>query len=242
MSHAWPERLWLVRHGESTGNVANAQAYSTGAEQLDLDLADPEVPLTELGRRQARALGQRLAEELPAGPDLCLASTYRRTRQTAREVLAAAGWDDVPLRLDERLRDREQGILDRLTQRGIKARFPEEARRRAALGKFYYRPPGGESWADVALRIRSLLQDLRVDHTGQRVLLVTHDVPILVTRYVVEGLSVDDAVRLSGQVPNCGLTEYRPDRPGGLCLERFADVTPVDEDADTPVTAHGERP
>lgn len=240
MSAGWPDRLWLVRHGESTGNVANAQAYASGAEQLDLDLADADVPLTALGEQQAAALGQRLARDLPTPPDVCIASTYRRAADTARALIAAAGWGGVPLLFDERLRDREQGVLDRLTQRGIRARFPEEAERRARLGKFHFRPPGGESWADVTLRVRSLLTDLRLDRSGQRVLLVTHDVPILVTRYVLEGLSPQDVVRLSGNVPNCGLTEYAPQAATGLCLERFADVTPVEDAA--PVTRHGERP
>ena len=75
-------------------------------------------------------------------------------------------------RLDERLRDRELGILDRLTSAGVEARFLEEGERRRWLGKFYYRPPGGESWADVVLRLRSLLADLDREHPGQEVLLV----------------------------------------------------------------------
>ena len=44
-----------------------------------------------------------------------------------------------------------------MTRSGIREQYPEEAQRRDLLGKFYYRPPGGESWADVALRVRSLL-------------------------------------------------------------------------------------
>ena len=44
-----------------------------------------------------------------------------------------------------------------MTGAGIREQYPDEAQRRDLLGKFYYRPPGGESWADVALRIRSLL-------------------------------------------------------------------------------------
>ncbi len=58
-------------------------------------------------------------------------------------------------------------MLDRLTRRGIEARHPEEAELRRRLGKFYHRPAGGESWADVALRVRSALTDLdRVEDGG----------------------------------------------------------------------------
>ena len=61
--------------------------------------------------------------------------------------------------VDERLRDRELGILDALTAHGVDVRLPAEAARRRWLGKFYYRPPGGEAWTDVALRLRSFLRD-----------------------------------------------------------------------------------
>jgi len=61
---------------------------------------------------------------------------------------------DAPrARYDERLRDRDQGILEFLTRRAIITSYPAEAERRGRLGDFYYRPPGGESWADVALRL-----------------------------------------------------------------------------------------
>ena len=61
------------------------------------------------------------------------------------------------MRTDERLRERDFGAFDGMTGAGIREQYPDEAKRRDLLGKFYYRPPGGESWADVALRIRSLL-------------------------------------------------------------------------------------
>jgi broad specificity phosphatase PhoE len=236
----WPRELILVRHGESIGNIANARAYAAGAQTLDLDLPDPQVPLSDLGVRQAVALGERLGAAGPP-PEVCVVSPYLRTTQTADHLLAAAGWEAVRRVGDERLRDREQGIADRLTIHGLRARLPEEAARRAFLGKFFYRPPGGESWADVALRIRALVADLRADHAGERVLLVTHDVPILITRYVIESLTPAEALTLSGQVVNCGLTAYAG-LGDHMLLERFNDATPVVTDDDAAVTTHGERP
>jgi len=113
----------------------------------------------------------------------------------------------------------------------------EEAERRAHLGKFWYRPPGGESWADVAQRVRDVLRDLRLDHAGRHLLVVSHDVPILMHRYVLEALTPEEAVGLSGQVRNCALTVYRG-RAHGMDLEVFNDVTPVEEDPEATVTAH----
>ena len=235
---SWPASLTFVRHGESLGNLANEHAYATKAEMLDLAVNDPSVELSDLGVRQAQALGKRFGD-LPSSeqPTAVVVSSYVRAQQTADHILATAGLEHLPRDSDERLRDREQGMLDRLTWYGVRTRYPEEAERRAYLGKFWYRPPGGESWADVGLRLRHVLRDIRTDYPGEHVLVVSHDVPILMARYVLESLTPQEAVALSGQVVNCGMTVYRSaaDR---LSLEVFNDATPVEEDAEATVTAH----
>ena len=68
-------------------------------------------------------------------------------------------------------------------------------------------------------------------------LVVSHDVPILIARYVLESLTPQEAVALSGQVVNCGMTTYTRSE-NGLELAVFNDATPVEEDADAAVTAH----
>lgn len=73
-----------------------------------------------------------------------LASPYLRAYRTAEITLRTAGLSSVPLRIDERLREREFGVLDRLTHRGIERELPEQAALRRAVGKFYHQPPGGE--------------------------------------------------------------------------------------------------
>ncbi|WP_127128168.1 histidine phosphatase family protein [Georgenia sp. SYP-B2076] len=180
--------LLLVRHGESAGNVAANRATSSGAETIEVPARDADVELSENGTEQARALGAWL-RDLPAGrtPQAVWSSPYRRASDTARTALGEAGLD-LPVHLDERLRDRDLGITDTLTWAGVQARYPEEARRREWLGKFYHRPPGGESWADVALRVRAVLADLERQESHERLMVTCHDVVILVFRYVCEGL------------------------------------------------------
>jgi probable phosphoglycerate mutase len=189
------ELAWLgvVRHGQSTANARAEAAERAGLEVIDIAERDPDVPLTGLGREQAAAVGRWLAG-LPAArrPATAVVSTYVRARQTAEIALEGAG---LPVRYDERLRDPELGVLDQLTARGVAARLPGEARRRQRLGRLYYRPPGGESWADVLLRLRSVLRDLRAAHPGGRVLLVAHDAIVLLLRYLVEDL--DEAALLA---------------------------------------------
>jgi broad specificity phosphatase PhoE len=183
-----PTRLILVRHGQSEGNVAAEAAHRDDLERIDVPARDADVTLSATGRDQAAAVGRWLAD-LPADerPEVVWTSPYRRARETAEVALEVAGLE-IDHRVDERLRDRDMGITDKLTAAGIRASFPEEAERRDWLGKFYYRPPGGESWADVAMRVRAVLTDLTNAEKHQRVLVSGHDVVLLLFCYVAEGL------------------------------------------------------
>jgi broad specificity phosphatase PhoE len=216
-----PSVIWLVRHGESVGNVADAHAHETGAGRLELDIRDPDVPLSGTGRDQAEALGRHLAA-LPAEeqPTAVLSSPFARALTTAQ--LATAGLD-VRVRTDERLRERDFGAFDGMTGAGIREQFPDEAARRDLLGKFYYRPPGGESWADVALRIRSLLATEALRHDCDRLLVVAHQAVIMVFRYVLEELSEQELLDVdkNEQVANTSLTRYEADADGTLRLTSF---------------------
>jgi broad specificity phosphatase PhoE len=226
--------LGVVRHGQSTGNVRAQAAELGGLEVIDIAERDADVPLSELGREQAAAVNAWLMGLAgPERPDVAIVSPYLRTRQTAGLTLAGTGLDPV---LDERLRDRELGVLDLLTVRGVRARLPAEAARRRRLGKLYYRPPGGESWADVLLRLRGLLRDVRDEHAGRRVLLFGHEAIVLLLRYHIEGMTEAElmATAQTSAVANGSITSWRAE-DGRLRLERF-NATEHLHDADAPVT------
>jgi broad specificity phosphatase PhoE len=232
--------LVLVRHGESMGNVAAAQAETTSAEVIDVPVRDADVALSPVGEEQANALGALFARWTPEQvPDSVWSSPYKRALDTASVALAAAGIDRA-IRVDERLRDRELGVLDLLTSRGVEARYPQEAARRRWLGKFYHRPPGGESWADLALRVRSVLSDLDRTEDGRRVLVVCHDALVVIFRYVCEGLSEAEILEIARTSPLRNVSVTRLARPGGdgswACVE-FNDVSHL-EDEDAPITKH----
>lgn len=245
MRSRWPERLWIVRHGQSAGNVARDRAHADGLARIDIADRDVDVPLSRLGEEQSRALGTWFAS-LPVAerPQILLSSPYARARATARLVAEAGGLaaDAVQPTADERLREREFGILDRLTGSGIRELHPEQAQYRRELGKFYHRPPGGESWCDVILRLRSALDTISLHYAGKRVLIVGHQVVVLCLRYLVEDMTEDAlmAIDAEGDVANCGVTEYRfdPTLPpdGALRLVRYNFATPL-EQAGAPVTS-----
>jgi broad specificity phosphatase PhoE len=235
--------LVLVRHGESEGNVAAAEAREASAEQIDVPARDADVELSALGARQAAAVAGALGAGAAGGlPDVLVCSPYVRARETARLACEGAGLD-LPSRIDERLRDRELGVLDRLTFAGVEARYPEEAARRRWQGKFYHRPAGGESWADVVLRLRSWLSDLDRDWPDRRVLVVSHDVVIALVRYVCEGLDEDQVLQLARDTPlhNASVSRLVRADDGGWTVAVYDDTTHL-EAAGLPVTEHrGER-
>ncbi|HYN93104.1 MAG TPA: histidine phosphatase family protein [Pilimelia sp.] len=162
--------LIAVRHGESVANAALPVADAAGLLAAGVPGRDADVPLSERGRAQALALGEWLAAHAP--PDVVLCSPYARARETWALAGAAlpASADPPPVRLDERLRDREAGVLELLTMAAIRDRFPDEVARRARVGEFYYRAPGGESFPDVALRLRGVLAEAAGRYAGHRVL------------------------------------------------------------------------
>jgi broad specificity phosphatase PhoE len=210
------------------GNVLREAAYRDSLDEVPLTTRDADVPLTELGEEQARGFGRWLAAQPDhLRPTAVLASPYLRARETARLALEAGGaaLAGLGVDVDERLRDRDMGLLDGLTWRGIVARYPAEAERKRRLGKFHHRPPGGESWADICLRMRSLYADAARDLPEDRVLVVTHDAVIHLTRVIVEALDEDAAVRISDETQylNAALTAYERE-PGGYRLTAFNEV------------------
>ena len=242
-----PAALWLVRHGESQGNLADAAAHDTGAARLGLDVRDPDVPLSDTGRAQAEALGRWLGG-LPEGerPTAVLSSPFVRAATTARIAIDTSGLA-LPVRFDERLRERDFGAFDGMTAAGIRAEHPEEAQRRQLLGKFWYRPPGGESWADVALRVRSLLATEALRHDGERLLVATHQAVVMVFRYVVEELTEEQllAVDRDHQVANTSVTRYEAGDGAVLALTEFNAVHhlhPADPEAGADVTEEPDAP
>jgi broad specificity phosphatase PhoE len=215
MTNSGVAALWVVRHGESTGNVARDRAERSGATTIDIDVRDADVPLSETGRRQAADL-RRWLDEVPAErrPDAVLSSPYRRAVETAE--IAAAGIEAGRILTDERLRDRELGVLDLLTSLGVAELHPDEAARKRRLGRLYHRPAGGESWSDVALRLRSVLADIDRRFPGRRLMVFTHEAVVLILRYIVEDLSEPQLVELaaSTMLPNTAVSVFERDASG----------------------------
>lgn len=248
----WPQHLWIVRHGQSAGNVARDQAEQAGLPLIDIATRDMDTPLSALGEQQARALGHWFGMLSEAQrPTVVMCSPYVRALQTARLVVEAgqlgAGPAGLQIVRDERLREKEFGILDRLTRLGIQQRYPELSEQRTHVGKFYFRPPGGESWCDVILRLRQVLETITREHARESVLIVGHQVIVNCFRYLLDRMDEQTILDTDRQadVPNCSVTHYAFDpqagRKGKLCLCEANFVAPLVHEG-TPVTSEKDVP
>ena len=202
-------------------------------------MRDVDVPLSELGHAQAdrdRPLVRRLARgpaPRSAAELVPTSAPARPPRRSAPRAALAGG--AKPTVLDERLREREFGVFDGLTPLGIAAQYPEEAAHRAKLGKFYHRAPGGESWADVILRLRSALNTINLQYAGKRVLVVGHQVVVMCLRYILDELTEEELMALNkqGEMLNCGISAFDFDtqdrRFGKPTLALWNHAAPLDQ-------------
>jgi broad specificity phosphatase PhoE len=237
----WPDVLWIVRHGQSESNVARRLAEAAARVEIGISVRDVDVELSDLGHEQARAVGRWLGGLAPADrPNAVLVSPYRRAIQTAETICQAAGIqarrEDGSWVVDERLREKEFGILTGLTRSGIASLHPDEYALRMLFGKFYHRPPGGESYCDVIMRLRSVLGTITREYgPGDRVLVVCHSVVVACFRYLLERMTEAELLEEDrvNEILNCSVSSYRYDAAagrrghGGLRRDLCNDVGPL---------------
>lgn len=207
----WPDHLVIVRHGQSERNVAKDRAKEHHALEVWSDhVRDVDTPLTALGMDQAAATGRFLRDKFHF--DMIFSSPYLRTIQTARQIMAQMV-PEPPIIYEERIREIEFGVLDGLTRDGIQKLYPLEFARKEREGKYWYRPPGGESRPDVALRVHSFLGTLTREYRRKSVLVVCHSVVVLIFRRLLERWDEAQYMKVDSEddVLNCSITDYRYD-------------------------------
>jgi broad specificity phosphatase PhoE len=182
--------LVLVRHGQTVWHAENRYAGSS------------DVALTTHGREQAAQLaGWARTARLAA----VWASPLSRARITAK---ACADVTDLPLQIDERLRELDFGAGEGLTSAEMGDRFPD------ALEAFRADPvahhlPDGEDPVKATDRFTACLHDLAQQHPDGRVPVVAHTTAIRLALCRLIGVPLSEYRRLFPFVRNCGLTELR---------------------------------
>lgn len=224
--------MWFVRHGESQTNVSRRVAAASGALTYDTEGRDADVPLTPHGVDQGNALSRWFNTMRQTDrPDILIASPYARAVATAMRCVYGKNGDRV-LHLkryikDERLREIGSGVLWGLTTEGIEHQYPTESARYHREGAFYYRPPGGESWADVIERVRQALRDLCQDFPDEKVLVATHEKVILAARYVLLGWDEQEMLEADKvTAPNGSVTSFSFDHTRNLWVPELVHFVP----------------
>jgi len=182
-------RLVLIRHGEA--QVA-----------LDGILAGEEhcLGLSELGRRQAEALRDRLEKTGELGKiDAFYASTVPRARETAQII--APGLGDPMLRLERDLREFDAGSAHGMTWEEFDQRYPQPE----VFDPHRPRAPGAETWAQFGERVESALGKIVAAHDGETVVIACHG-GVIEQAFHLWGLSVLKGLHLD--VRNTAITEF----------------------------------
>jgi 2,3-bisphosphoglycerate-dependent phosphoglycerate mutase len=169
--------LWLVRHGESTWNVAGlAQGHNDDAVLTERGLRQAATAAAQFGYRPVRAI---------------YASDLRRAQQTAAAFADVLG---LPVQSDARLRERSLGDLEGSPHSAV---TPEVTG--LADGLVIdpdARPPAGESVRDLYQRAASFCDDLAATVTGPGtargdVVVIAHGGTVRVLDAYIHGVAVD---------------------------------------------------
>jgi len=145
----------IVRHGETLWNIK-------GIRQGHLD-----SPLTESGRMQANALGERLKRE---NFGALYSSDLGRAVETAQRIAVLTGHSVLT---DPRLRERHLGIFQGLTADEMKQKYPEEYQLNRSRSPNYV-IPRGESIVQQVARNIAYLSEIAEKHAGETIVVVTH--------------------------------------------------------------------
>ncbi len=181
--------LWLIRHGESTGN-------RDGLLQGQADL-----PLSPFGHEQSRRLADRLATTRFAA---LYSSDLSRARETA--LYLAQRWN-LPIQSDSRLREIHVGDWSGLPNHVIAERFPAEWLRWMDRDPTIKRG-GGESYADAQLRVTIALSQLARNHPGERLAVVMHGG--VMRAYIASLLALDLRLIWHFSMVNTAICKVRP--------------------------------
>lgn len=168
-----PVNLFVVRHGESIGNLAKRMTENGNDTLIQLlhGTHTAHWPLTPKGIEQAKKAGVFLAHFLRENQlhiDRMYTSSFARAMQTAGHLgLPQAQW-----RVEDRITERDWGGLDRLTEDERRERF-EEALRMREVEPFFWSPPDGESFNSLVLRVRDFITSVaRIE--AENVIVVCH--------------------------------------------------------------------
>ena len=210
-----PDRLVMVRHGESEANLINRalkagtlQSYPRGFAEIP----DREIRLSPLGRQQAVLTGEWLAVQYPEGFDAIYVSDHIRAQETAGLICKAAGWHNVEIRIDPLIGERNWG------QFASKAAEQREQIMQMRKRDPLHNPmPNGETLLETRDRSRHLLDRCAREFAGRRVLEISHGEFIEALWAEIAHMNTERQLEFfsseAGDIKNCQVVEFSAANP-----------------------------
>jgi probable phosphoglycerate mutase len=195
-----PAELFLIRHGQSTWNTEQRCQGRLNFSHL-----------TPQGIEQAQALARDLA-----GKDITAiySSEQHRATETAQIIADALGLSVI---IDARLGEMDQGEWQGLTFPEIKERYAE------SYAKFtedptLVIPPGGESIRQLARRTEAGANAIAARHKGQRVAIVSHEIPLGALHCKSKGLPINKVWKEAPHNGQFAVVVWPPQGQGMLAM------------------------
>lgn len=209
-----PKNLFLVRHGESEGNLARRLFEESGDEAASyteefLSLHESQYALTPKGTGQAKKAGAWFKKMKLIEFDRYLTSSNVRAMQTAAYLkLPQAKW-----MIDFNVREQDGGLFTVIKPSKQDADYVDQ-KKFFDTQRFSFRAPQGESLGDVCNRIKIVLDTLARECNGKNVIIVCHGHVMRVFRMILERMSPEKIARYLrtkaqyGRIPNCSILHY----------------------------------
>lgn len=197
----------LIRHGETTWNRERRMQGQT------------DTPLSDIGRAQAEALGQRMAKHKFSA---LYSSDLSRAYETAAAVARVSGRE---IRRDPALRERTFGIFEGLTYAEMAQRYPEE-HARFLQRDADYAVPGGESPRQFYERGLACINAIADSHPDECVVVVTHGMVLDTLHRAARNMSLTE--KRDAPLFNASLNTFRREGPTWIEVS-WGDITHLTE-------------
>lgn len=220
MAQPRPQEVVLIRHAESLRNkvmgdaifLPNDAARDALRDEAQTLLYDQSIPLTANGFEHALNAGPAFIEAFGV-PDCIFHSGYVRasmTRQALLMSLPEATRDGIAIFQKLEIRERDVGYIWHMIESEIKIAFPWLTETHARMPKLLFRPPGGESFADLLCgRLHSFMGTLVRDRPGKKIWCICHGNTMRAFQLLMERTPINEIdTVLRAPVPHLAVTRY----------------------------------
>jgi broad specificity phosphatase PhoE len=185
--------IYIIRH-----------AHKEKGDFYNPRLRHQDEPISQRGQEESHKLWSYLCDK---NISAIYISGYQRTAQTIDYVARQSGITPV---IDERLNEIDNGLLDNMSEQEVQERYPDfwkVYRERTADFRF----PGGETGEEVCRRIANFLEEKRLAHRAENLVIVSHEG--LIRQLMCHIMNIPVFKRGNFYIDFCGITQiaYQPE-------------------------------